>query len=279
MEEKKKRAPNFSQFEVGILLELVGNSASILENKSTDGSSLREKQATWLDLTSQFNAVPGVTKRSTQNLKVCYENLKRRLRKDLADEKVETYKTGGGKKNIKTTNIDPKLLEIMGHSVRPLQNAFDSDTSYQGDVLYDGSLSVVTTQYEVPSTSTAPEMEPVEQASTVSATVIQDITQRVNVQTPVDMVSPNIFQEKEVAHSKTPASSKQYQWNRRRMPQKPKPSCDAVADTFTKRINCFPTEVVDQTYSWWAHRPVQKMGGCWKLLYMQTDSVVHSDLL
>lgn len=44
-------------------------------------------------------------------------------------------------------------------------------------------------------------------------------------------------------------------------------------------FKCFPTEVVDQTYSWWAHRPVQKMGGCWKLLYMQTDSVVHSDLL
>ncbi|KAJ4449116.1 hypothetical protein ANN_00511 [Periplaneta americana] len=105
MEEKKKRAPNFSQFEVGILLELVGNSASILENKSTDGSSLREKQATWLDLTSQFNAVPGVTKRSTQNLKVCYENLKRRLRKDLADEKVETYKTGGGKRTLKPQTL------------------------------------------------------------------------------------------------------------------------------------------------------------------------------
>ncbi|KAJ4451965.1 hypothetical protein ANN_03449 [Periplaneta americana] len=196
----------------------------------------------------------GVTKRSTQNLKVCYENLKRRLRKDLADEKVETYKTGGGKKNIKTTNIDPKLLEIMGHSIRSLQNALDSDTSYQGDVLYDGSVSVVTTQYEVPSISTAPEMEPVEQASTVSATVKQDITQRVNVQTPVDMVLPNISQEKEAAHSKTPASSKQYQWNRRRMPQKPKPSCDAVADTFKKRI-----KVVDQTYSWRAYRPMQKM--------------------
>ncbi|XP_069670011.1 zinc finger protein 431-like isoform X2 [Periplaneta americana] len=60
MEEKKKRAPNFSQFEMGILLALFSNSASILENKSTDGCSLREKQATSLDLTSQFNTVPAV---------------------------------------------------------------------------------------------------------------------------------------------------------------------------------------------------------------------------
>ncbi|XP_049788806.1 uncharacterized protein LOC126194657 [Schistocerca nitens] len=129
--ENKRRTPNFSKYEIDVLLELVGANASVLENKKTDGCSLKEKQAMWSHVEAQFNSTTGVTKRSCDRLKICYENMKRRLRKDLAEEKVEVYKTGGGKPTQKTTIHDrAKLLEIVGSSTKPLTNAYDSDAQF-----------------------------------------------------------------------------------------------------------------------------------------------------
>ncbi|XP_049797552.1 myb/SANT-like DNA-binding domain-containing protein 3 [Schistocerca nitens] len=114
--ENKKRTPNFSKFEVDILLELVASNSSILECKTTDGCTVREKLGVWENIATQFNSTPGVTKKRPEWLKTCYENLKRRLRKDMAEEKVQVYKTGGGKAVpvSKKSPHEAKLLEIVG---------------------------------------------------------------------------------------------------------------------------------------------------------------------
>src|SRR5688572_5247163 len=50
-----------------------------------------------------------------------------------SDDKVETYKTGGGYFAEKTTDADRKLLAAIGDQVTPLKNPYDSDALYNND--------------------------------------------------------------------------------------------------------------------------------------------------
>ncbi|KAJ4434963.1 hypothetical protein ANN_23535 [Periplaneta americana] len=52
------RAPNFSRYEVEMLIELVEKYKHIIENKKTDGVSLKEKDATWQKIAEEFSHLP-----------------------------------------------------------------------------------------------------------------------------------------------------------------------------------------------------------------------------
>ncbi|XP_046985889.1 myb/SANT-like DNA-binding domain-containing protein 3 [Schistocerca americana] len=233
--ENKRRTPNFSKYEIDVLLELVGANASVLENKKTDGCSLKEKQAMWSHMEAQFNSTPGVTKRSCDRLKTCYENMKRRLRKDLAEEKVEVYKTGGGKPTQKTTIHDrAKLLEIVGSSMKPLKNAYDSDAQFSMivDVVNMESCEVQCSENMPP--ASVVELAECTQPSTSHSPVVllsketpnnvlADVTQLQSVSQSPDQPNKNIC---------TPKNT----WNRRRMPAKPRPSgSGTVIDNVCKK--------------------------------------------
>jgi len=51
--EKKK---NFTSFEKKFLLECMVKYKHVIENKKTDGSSIKAKQEAWLKIASAFNA-------------------------------------------------------------------------------------------------------------------------------------------------------------------------------------------------------------------------------
>jgi len=55
--KRKKRAANFSVKEKGLLADLAGCRASIIECKRTDGSTMLEKEQAWRQLAEEFNAV------------------------------------------------------------------------------------------------------------------------------------------------------------------------------------------------------------------------------
>src|SRR5277367_1512345 len=93
---KKQRGANFTANEKNVLVDLVSTRKAVIENKQTDGVTVREKEAAWQSLASEFNAYSNVTKRSWNQLKLCYENLKKRTKKNVASDKVQTSKTGGG---------------------------------------------------------------------------------------------------------------------------------------------------------------------------------------
>ncbi|XP_049861767.1 myb/SANT-like DNA-binding domain-containing protein 3 [Schistocerca gregaria] len=231
--ENKRRTPNFSKYEIDVLLELVGANASVLENKKTDGCSLKE-QAMWSHVEAQFNSTPGVTKRSCDRLKTCYESMKRRLRKDLAEEKVEVYKTGGRKPTQKTTIHDRvKLLEIVGFSMKPLTNAYDFDAQFSMivDVVNMENSAVQCSEntppasvvewaeYTQPSTSHTPV---VILSKETPNNVLVDVTQLQPVSQSPDQPNENIC---------TPKNT----WHCRRMPAKPRPSgSGTVADNVCK---------------------------------------------
>lgn len=67
--------------------------------------------------------------------------MKARAKKALAADKVERLKTGGGQFVTEVTDIDEKLLTLLGNRATPLPNPFDSDAVYNesGQSLFDGN--------------------------------------------------------------------------------------------------------------------------------------------
>jgi Myb/SANT-like DNA-binding domain len=59
----------------------------VIENKITNSSSLKKKTEAWEDIAHNFNSV-AETPRSVKQLKTLYENMKRKARKDIAEDHV-----------------------------------------------------------------------------------------------------------------------------------------------------------------------------------------------
>jgi len=54
MEHKKERTKNFTESEKMLLIELVQERCKILENKTTNSVSIKEKEDCWEDLRMEF---------------------------------------------------------------------------------------------------------------------------------------------------------------------------------------------------------------------------------
>ena len=61
-----------------------------------------------------------MSKRSVKNLKKAYTNLKRGTRKRVANDKIETYKTGGGSKMTKLDSSSEKVMAIIQEQSTPI---------------------------------------------------------------------------------------------------------------------------------------------------------------
>ncbi|KAG5868870.1 hypothetical protein JTB14_033270 [Gonioctena quinquepunctata] len=97
MESEKKRAPNFSASEKELLANIISEFKAIIEYKKTDALTWRDTDTAWGKIIDIFNSQnPEGVHRSKDSLRKSYDNLKRALRKDIADEKKELYETGGG---------------------------------------------------------------------------------------------------------------------------------------------------------------------------------------
>lgn len=140
MSELKKRAPNFSGKEKEALVNIIYNYREIIECKKTDGTTWREKDEAWEKVASSFNAqLPDNYPRSKDSLRKLYENMKKNVRKDAANDKKELTKTGGGipEKNEKDSYNSLVLDLINRKTVYGFQNPFDSDAT-------DNSCSKIT---------------------------------------------------------------------------------------------------------------------------------------
>ena len=87
--KKGKRAPNFTQVEKYLLLELVNANKQVIENKKTDQVFSKDKEKAWMKLGEAFNVQnPAGIQRSWEQLKICYDNIKASARKHVSTDKV-----------------------------------------------------------------------------------------------------------------------------------------------------------------------------------------------
>ena len=128
---KKKRSENFSKEEKALMVRLVADNKSVIENKRTDGMTIKEKERAWEKLTDMFNSRDFVRKRSTKQLKSFYDNFKRRSKQKKVQDKINIYKTGGGV--CETPLLDEtssQLLSIISDQTESIPNEFDGDALY-----------------------------------------------------------------------------------------------------------------------------------------------------
>lgn len=109
---KRQRGPNFTPSEKEALISIVEGFKKILENKKTDSVTNEDKEKAWQKITDIFNS-QNTTFRSSETLKIFYNNLKKNLKKKAADYKKETHLTGGGSAPPDLTYSEQKLLTIL----------------------------------------------------------------------------------------------------------------------------------------------------------------------
>jgi len=61
------------------------------------------------------------------------DNLKQRAKKALTADKVEVHRTGGGTFVRQVTELDEKLITLLGYRATPLCNPYDDDASYNNE--------------------------------------------------------------------------------------------------------------------------------------------------
>ncbi|KAG0431025.1 hypothetical protein HPB47_022165 [Ixodes persulcatus] len=69
------------------------------------------------------------SRREAYQLKKCYENIKKKARKDLAVNRLAVRATGGGPCPTPLSRTTERLTAFIGPLLEPLPNRFDSDAS------------------------------------------------------------------------------------------------------------------------------------------------------
>ena len=61
--------------------------------------------------------------------------MKQRAKKNASSAKIEHFKTGGGvmSSSSSTSDIDEKIMSILGNRATPLHNIFDCDAEFNGE--------------------------------------------------------------------------------------------------------------------------------------------------
>lgn len=89
--ETPKRSKNFSEREKMLLLDIVKSFSRIIENKKTDGSTSVQKQEAWLEIAKLFNASCDYGLRTTKQLHALYDNLKKKAKRNMSDDRVSYH--------------------------------------------------------------------------------------------------------------------------------------------------------------------------------------------
>ena len=129
-----KRGQNFSVAEKEMVMSLIEAYRAVLECKRSDTVTTRLKEETWGQLAEQYNALPHVAKRSAKQLRLWWENQKKRSRSRIADGKVKRVKTGGGPCDWTFDVWDERVASMSVSNFQSLTNDFDSDATYSAYV-------------------------------------------------------------------------------------------------------------------------------------------------
>ncbi|XP_047541824.1 uncharacterized protein LOC125074541 [Vanessa atalanta] len=128
---KKTRGPNFSSNEKEILVHLVTKYKDLIENKKTDAVTTAIKNEGWKKLAEEFNCLSSFYVRNVEQLKTCWDNIKRTTRKDKAATKKNNLLTGGGRSDIPPPGpLQGQVEVLLGPTLDGLENPYDSDIQF-----------------------------------------------------------------------------------------------------------------------------------------------------
>lgn len=113
--KKRNRSSNFSSHEKNLLIHILEKYQEVIESKKNDKASLQEKEKVWDQVREEFNELSMKKPvRTAKQLKVCYENLKRKIRKET--------------RHVKTNISENMSVESDNVNTEQQQPAIDGDS-------------------------------------------------------------------------------------------------------------------------------------------------------
>lgn len=128
---KKARAKNLTPTDIELLSKLVYKYKHVVENKKTDGVTVKQKFEAWKKISEEFCASAS-SPRTAEQLRNFYKNTKSNLKKELATERADIFRTGGDSAQTHKIKNNP-LLQIVQREITPLSNVYDSSSTYFND--------------------------------------------------------------------------------------------------------------------------------------------------
>ncbi|KAK4872602.1 hypothetical protein RN001_014631 [Aquatica leii] len=128
--EKRNRSTNFTLEEELHLVQEIQKVKHILECKTTNSISIKQKEAAWNEVLTKYNSFNRT--RSLLQLKSKYDNLKTGSRKYAANCRAAHRGTGGGPpliNDIKSAIYDIVIEILNKKTVAGLDNSYDDDAT------------------------------------------------------------------------------------------------------------------------------------------------------
>ncbi|CAH2088534.1 unnamed protein product [Euphydryas editha] len=126
--EKRKRSANWMASEKSLLVDLVTEHFNVMENKRTDGVSMKQKLGEWVTISNKYNSQTMLSHRTSDNLKAQWESLKKSAKKEASFRRMHLIQTGGGPpRSVIEDPLQQKILCLITPSAVGLHNPFDSD--------------------------------------------------------------------------------------------------------------------------------------------------------
>ena len=132
MASRKKSV--YTDLEKNLQTRLVEKSKSVIECRKNDSRSLKAKATAWEKITAEYNKHPQVNERDVKQLKKCWDNLKSKAKKQVAEAKRVHRRTGGGTPPKAADPISDIVVSVTSDEINPLENAFDDDAEYNNEV-------------------------------------------------------------------------------------------------------------------------------------------------
>lgn len=88
---KRERGRNFTASEKESLIDVISNFKHIIENKKTDARNIKLKEDAWDAVTLQWNSVSVSGERTKEQLKMLYNAMKKKAKKNAAEDKVSVH--------------------------------------------------------------------------------------------------------------------------------------------------------------------------------------------
>ncbi|CAG5056562.1 unnamed protein product [Parnassius apollo] len=125
----RKRSPHWQMSEKMLLVDLVAEHFSVVENKRTDAVTMKQKNAEWVKISEEFNSQTTFGYRTAENVKAQWESLKKSTKKESSAERQSLFQTGGGpsKPKLEDNPLYRKIFALISTTVVGLVNEYDSD--------------------------------------------------------------------------------------------------------------------------------------------------------
>ncbi|XP_073814267.1 uncharacterized protein [Musca autumnalis] len=107
---KRKRAKNCTKEEELLLVNVVEEQRNVIENKKSDSVVWKQKEEAWKKIEDDFAANIGT------------------------QQKLQTYRTGGGLVTGKVSTVSEKIASTLGDSATGFENTYESDFIIEPDV-------------------------------------------------------------------------------------------------------------------------------------------------